>query len=246
MKTQFTRLRFRMKQKKNETLFTVFYFLVSALEIAAEYFSNVNLIYGTKPLIILFLVALYWYTSFRINYLFIMALLFSWLANIFFISHDFQSVFVGAVLFFIYRVLGIIIILRHIKLPSAFPLIIGCVPFLFIYMYVVNLTYEAIGEGLVIFICQCVLISFLGGLSVGNYILRSNTENTLLLVSTLFFAVIQFIFVVRLYYIDVRIFQSVAMVLFVMGQYMFYKFVVISEKKKAGYQSLSESMHEIG
>src|SRR5690606_20061617 len=136
------------------------------------------------------------------------------------------------------------IVIKHIRLPGVFPIVVGCVPFLFIYMYLINLTYEDIGEGLVIFITQCILISFLGGLSVGNYILRSNKASTMLLLSTLFFAVTQFIFVIRLYYVDVNIFQPIAMTLFVVGQYMFYKFIILAEDSKVNVQIFEESTND--
>jgi hypothetical protein len=210
------------------------------IEIVAEYFRDVYppyalyVIYGIKPWILIVLALIYWKTSPKVNYVYLGALLFSWLANMFFISRDFDDIFVGASLFFFYRVLSIQIVMKHIKLPGIFPIVIGCVPFLFIYMYLINLTYDAFDNGLPIFITQCILISFLGGLSVGNYIMRSNRASTMLLMSTLFFAVTQFIFVIKEYYVNVNIFQPTAMTLFVIGQYMFYKFVVLTESKKAG------------
>jgi len=230
-----------MIDRKTETRLTAVYFIISLVEIIAEYFREiyspyaVYAIYIIKPMILIVLGILYWKTSPKINYFYLGALLFSWLANMFFISLDFNDIFIGALLFFIYRALSIYIVIKHIKLPGIFPIVIGCVPFLFIYMYLVNLTYDAFGEGLPIFITQCILISFLGGLSVGNYMLRSNRAGKMLLMSTLFFDVTQFIFVIRLYYVDVNIFQPTAMTLFVIGQYMFYKFLVLSEGKKAGY-----------
>lgn len=233
-----------MIDRKTEFRLTAVYFIVSLAEIVAEYFRDIYppyaiySVYAIKPWILIILAILYWKTSPKINYVYLGALLFSWLANMFFISQDFDDIFVGALLFFIYRALSIYIVIRHIKLPGVFPIVIGCVPFLFIYMYLVNLTYDAFGEGLPIFIIQCILISFLGGLSVGNYILRSNRASTMLLMSTLFFAVTQFIFVIRLYYVDVYIFQPTAMALFVIGQFMFYKFLVLSESKKAGYNEM--------
>lgn len=227
-----------MIERMTELRLTTAYFAIALIEIVAEYFRDIHpyalyVIYAMKPLILVVLALLYWKTSPNVNRLYLAALSFGWLANLFFISQDFNDIFVGALLFFVYRALSIFIVMKHIKLPGIFPIVIGCVPFLFIYMYLVNLTYDAIGEGLVIFIVQCIMVSFLGGLSVGNYMLRSNRASTLLLMSTLFFAVTQFIFVVRLYYVNVNIFQPVAMVLYVIGQYMFYKFLVLSEDKKA-------------
>ncbi len=229
-----------IKGRKTELIITAAYFAFSFVEILAEYYKNTILLYSFKPLLLVILAFLYWKTSQKVNPIYIAALLFSWLANLFFISHDFRDIFIGALLFFIYRIMSIYIVMKHIRLPGIFPIVIGCVPFLFIYMYLVNLTYKDIGEGLAIFITQCVLVSFLGGLSVGNYILRSNKASTMLLMSTLFFAITQFIFVIRIYYINVNIFQPAAMALFVIGQYMFYKFLILAEDKKANQKIMNE------
>jgi hypothetical protein len=242
--SQLSRIWYGPKEQRTEMLLTAFYFLVALIEIVAEYYKNIFLIYSFKPMLLVILACLYWKTTPKTNYVYLGALLFSWLANFFFISHDFKDIFIGALLFSIYRILSIYIVIRHIKLPGAFPIVVGCVPFLFIYMYLVNLTYEAIGEGLVIFITQCILISFLGGLSVANYVLRSNKASTMLLMSTLFFAITQFIFVIRIYYINVNIFQPLAMALFVIGQYMFYKFLVLAEERRSRSRIMDEFVRD--
>jgi hypothetical protein len=233
---QLPEMKFSIRNSKVIATFTVLYFLIAAIEIVGEYFKNSGLVYATKPFIILILIFIYWNTSNKLNLIYVIALIFSWIANIFFISNLYESIFIGAILFFFYRIMTIYIVLRQIKLPSVFPTVVGCVPFLFIYMYFVNLTYITIGEGLVVFVIQCILISFLGGLSVGNYILSASRANALLLLSTLFFAITQFIFVIRLYYTDVNIFQPIAMALFAIAQYLFYKFLLLAEEKKAGYK----------
>ncbi|HEX9980323.1 MAG TPA: lysoplasmalogenase family protein [Flavobacterium sp.] len=210
-------------------LLTAAFFGMGIVEVIAEYFSNTTLVYITKPLLIPILIVLYLKTIAKRNYLYLFALLFSWIANIFFISTAFQSIVIGAVFFLLHRLLMIVIVLKNIRFPSIFPMVVGCVPFLFIYLYLVNLTYDDLGNGLIIFIIQCVVISCLGGIAVGNYILRSDKPSSLLLISTLLFAVTQFVFVLRLYYTSEPIFQPVAMLLFVLAQFIFYRFLVTSE-----------------
>ncbi len=221
---------------------TSFYILISATEIFAEYLKDTQLIYLTKPFILPTLILIYYRNSPRTNYIFILALVFSWIANIFFIKQTFLSIFTGAIFFFFYRSLIIYIVLKHVRLPGIFPVIVGCMPFFFVYMYLINLTYELLGDGLLIFVIQCIIISLLGGLSVGNFMLRSNRAAVYLLFSTLLFAMTQFIFVIRLYYTSINIFQPVAMLLFVVAQYIFYRFMILSENEKlhSGDHNLTE------
>lgn len=214
-------------------LFAVLYCCVSAIEVVAEYYYDVPLIWSTKPFMIPLLAVMYWLSSKRTNFVFLLALLCSWVANIFFISRSLDNISTGAYLFLGYRILVIYVVLRLIKFPGILPVVLGSLPFVFIYLYVVNVTYDTIGDGLYMFVAQGFFISLLGGLSVGNYVLRSSKGNTLLLISTMMFAFTQFIFVIRLYYVSLNIFQPIAMVLFAAGQYILCKFVLIAERKNA-------------
>ncbi len=208
---------------------TIAYFLVASLEIAAEFTTETSMIYIVKPMLMPLLILIYWQSSDKRDIIYMLALVFSMAASFFFISGDIKSIQVGAIFFFIHRSLIIWRILYHIKLPGLFPLLVGCVPFFFIYMSLVNMTFDKLGDGLYIFIAQCLLVSFMGGLAVGSYILHSNKTNRFLLLSTLLFALTQFIFVIRLYYFPSSYFQPLAMLMFVIAQYLFYKFLVRSE-----------------
>lgn len=218
------------KTDRISVILIALYFLVSCAEIYAEYVSDIRYVYYTKPLIIPLLIFIYCRTSVKINHFYIVALVFSWIANIFFIRQTFSSIFIGAIFFFFHRALTIYVIIKHIRLPGLFPIVVGCMPFLFVYLYLVNLTYDVLGDGLPIFIVQCLIVSLLGGLSVGNIILRPNRAGKFLLLSTLLFAATQFIFVFRLYYVGEKFFQPLAMFLFVTGQYIFYRFLILSER----------------
>lgn len=51
-----------------------------------------------------------------------------------------------------------------------------------------------------------------------------------LLISSMLFGFIQFIITIKMYYISMPIFQSIAMVLYAVAQFSFYKFMILSEK----------------
>lgn len=213
--------------------FAILYCCLSTVEVLAEYFYNLPLIWSSKPFIVPILIIIYWLSSRSVNPVFLLALGFSWVANLFFISRSLESISTGAYVFLGYRVLIIYVVLRLVRFPGVLPVVLGSLPFVFIYLYVINVSYDTIGSGLVMFAVQGFFISFLVGLSVGNYILRSNKSNTLLLISTLMFAFTQFIFVIKLFFVDLQIFQPIAMALFAAGQYILCTFVLIVERKHA-------------
>lgn len=219
--------------KKSIVIFlTVTYFLIGAAEVSAEYFMNTAAVYIIKPLLLPVLLMLYLRSSQRHEYLYIGAITFSWIANYFFISDTDTSIFTGAMFYFVFRIASIALVIRLTRFPSAFPTVVGSIPFLFVFMFLIYQTYEQMGSWIYIFSLQCLLMTLLGGISVGNYILRSNKANSFLLGSTLLFAATQFIFAVELFYEKSSFFQSIAMVLFIFAQYMFYRFVILAGKSK--------------
>lgn len=110
-------------------------------------------------------------------------------------------------------------------MPSSIPLIIGVIPFMFIYASVTIFTYNILGDNVYLFLAQGIFTIFLGGFSLGNYIMISNKQNMLLLVSTMFMTFNQFLFLLKFYYEVVNELQAAAMILFVFGQFLLTKFM---------------------
>ncbi len=208
------------------------YFFVSLIEVIAEFFNNITAIMIFKPLILPILAAIYIRKSKRVNKVFILALFFSWMANIFYINKDFNYVAIGSFLFLIYRILIIYTVFKKIKLPSVLPMIVGCLPFLFIYLYSINLTFDQLGNSIYLFIFQGIFLIILGGFSLGNFIMNPNNRNTLLIISTMLFTFTQFLLLIKRFYVNVDIFQPLAMIMFVFAQFLLYKFMISTEKDK--------------
>jgi hypothetical protein len=220
-----------MSKKQINLSLVILYFSVSLIEIFAEFINNSKAILYTKPLVMPILIVMYLLVSVQKNYIFITALIFNWIANIFFVNTDVQSALFGSLFFLVYRILIIFMVLKMVKLPSLLPMIIGSLPFLSIFIFITKMAYDEFGNGLYVFLTQGIFISFLGGICLGNFILKPNKCNTLLLISTMLFTFAQFSFVLRLYYTNLNIFQPTAMLFFVLGQFMLYKCVVNFEIK---------------
>lgn len=228
-------VKYLSKNKASKMLISA-YFIIALIEIVAEFFKDNEFIWITKPLIIPILAIFYWVKSKKPNSLFLIALFFNWIANIFFISQDYNHTIIGAYLFLGYRVAIIYLVLKKVKFPGILPLIISALPFLLAYMYFVNLTYESIGNGIYIFVVQGILIVFLAAFALANYIFKPNTSSILLLISTAFFTVTQFILVLKYCYISLNIFQPLAMFLFVLGQFILVIFLLLLEKEPVRYE----------
>jgi len=218
------------------------FFLVSLSEAIAEFFEYRSFIFIFKMLLMPILMLLYWTTSSVRNLYYLIALFFAFIANMLFIyNEDFDFIIFGATTFLVYRIITIYLIMKFVKINSYFPVIIGSLPFLFIYFYLTCLTIDELGDGLSVYIIQAMFMSFLGGLSVGVYMINDNRKNYWLLISTLLFTVNQILLVIKLFYLSVITFQPISMALYCFAQYGFYKFIILSEQKDLNKNSSSAS-----
>jgi hypothetical protein len=233
---------FNTKYRKYiSSFFLCLFFIVSLLEIIAEYQENKLLIWITKPFILPFLFAYYLSLTKKINYYFLVAIGFSWIANLLFIENTLKWIIYGSIFFLVYRILIIYIVMNKVKMPSLVPLIISSIPFIFIYATVCFLSFEAMGDNIYLFLIHGIFTIFLGGLSLGNYIMISNKSNLVLFLSTMLFALTQFVFVLKVYYEDANIFHALAMIMFVIGQFLLTKFMFLTEESKNKYVTIESN-----
>lgn len=230
------------KNNKVANLFLLAFFVVSTIEILAEYFGDKLIIWMSKPLILPILIIYYLKRSRKVSLFFVTALLFSWIANMMFIQDAIEYIFYGVLFFLIYRILVIYIIVNKVQMPSSIPLILGSVPFIFLYVIVTLFSYSTLEDNVYLFLIQGVFTIFLGGFSLGNYIMVSNRQNSLLLISTMFMAFNQFIFLMKFYYDEVNKLQAAAMLLFVLGQFLLTRYMFHTEKSKHKFGILTKEI----
>ena len=129
--------------------------------------------------------------------------------------------------------------MNKVKIPSLVPLIIGSIPFIFIYTTICFLSFEAMGDNLYLFLIHGIFTIFLGGLSLGNYIMDLNKSNLVLFLSTMLFALTQFLFVLIVFYQKENVFHAIAMGMFVIGQFLLTKFIFLTENNKSKYDVIN-------
>ncbi|MFC4816953.1 MULTISPECIES: lysoplasmalogenase family protein [unclassified Flavobacterium] len=218
--------------KSEEKLLLVLFFFVSFAEIFAEFFNKIAFVYILKPLIIPILTLIYWKTSTRRNPYFLVSMFFALLANLLFISRDFTSIVLASTFFLLHRTLVIYLVLKNVKIKRFLPVFLGSIPFLTVFAYLTFMTMDELGEGFGLYIIQVLFMSFLGGFALSNYIIEENKMNYWLLINSILFAVIQFIIVLKLFYVSMVIFQPISMILYVFAQYALYKFMILAESNK--------------
>lgn len=210
----------------------ILYMVISAMVVFGEYEKDLAIIKASKPFIIPLLIGIYLISTKKINYIYLGALLFVWLANLFFIFQKEPFIYNGAICYLIFWVFITFIILINTPFPEKFSFGIAIIPFAFVYCCVLQLIYNSIHDSVYLFFSNGVFMTFLGAYSLSNYFLNSSKQNTYLLISILLFTFIQFLVSIDLYYISMKIFRPLAMLLFVSAQYFLLKTIVSFDDKR--------------
>ncbi|CAM3718826.1 hypothetical protein FSS13T_13740 [Flavobacterium saliperosum S13] len=210
-------------RKNITTLSGIAYIMLSLFVIFGEYEKDIRLISLTKPFLIPALVVLYLTLTKKINWMYVLALVFVWVANILFITQTQEFIFRGAASYLVFWIFITFLVLVNTPFPNRFSFLIAIVPFSFVYCCVFQLVYENIEQGVYLFFLNGTLMIFLGGYSLANYFIDSNKPNTYLLISVLMFTFIQFLVSIDLYYVSMKLFRPMAMLLFVTAQFFLLK-----------------------
>ncbi|WP_313808282.1 hypothetical protein [Flavobacterium sp.] len=222
------------KTEKNKLILAlqILYFIVCVIVVFGEFQEDKDILSVSRPFILPVLAIIYFLSSEKRNYLYLLALFFGWLANIFFISVDESGILRGGISYLIFWVLITYIVLVNTRFPVSKLFIIAIIPFLFIYCYVLQLIYVNIYGSVYLYFSNAVFMIFLGGYSLSAYIMHSSRINTHLLIAALLFTMIQFIISIDLYYMSMNIFRPMAFVMFTAGQFVLYKMMLLFDEKR--------------
>ncbi|CAM3718695.1 hypothetical protein FSS13T_13750 [Flavobacterium saliperosum S13] len=206
----------------------LFYLFLSLILIYAEYLKDADFLYVVKPLLMPTLFFLYFVSTDRkgMNLYFVIALFFMWIANICFISTEKEIFLLGILTTFISRLFVLILILKCCKCPKPLPFLIGTFPFAIIFITVLELLNNSLGDAFYFVVLNGVLVILLGGISLANYIMSPSKINTYILISIIMFVFMRFIVAIDHYYLSVQIFRPIAIVIFSAAQYILYMAVI--------------------
>ena len=208
---------------------TSIYFFIALIEFISQYNNDHIVLYITKPLLMPLLIVIYCLKTKHKNKLFISSLLAAWIANLFFIWNSAIFVALGSVFFLVYR----IIIFGIIKFPGIVRMLLGCIPFLLAFVFFISNNDIGLQQSLYIFMRQGILMVIFGGFVMGNYIQRQSDSNFIMLLSTMFVTTAQFFFMLKKFNIQSDNIQTKGLLLFICGQYLLYRYVILEERKRS-------------
>lgn len=225
-----------MDIKKGKTIFLkplkLFYLFLSLILVYAEYLKDADILYVIKPLLMPTLFFLYFVSTNKkgMNLYFVTTLFFMWIANICFISTEKKMLILGILNTFLSRLFVLILLLKCCKRPKLLPFLIGTFPFAIIFITVLELLSNNLGDAFYFVVLNGILVILLGGISLANYIVSPSRINTYILISIILFISMRFIVAIDFYYLSVQIFRPIAIIVFSVAQYILYMAVVAMDQ----------------
>lgn len=224
------------KKSRLQSPLIAFYFFVAFIEIIAEYNRDYFFVRYTKPFVIPILIAVYWVSARVKNKHYLFALLLIFTANLFIISETSFSRVIGTLLLLFSQMIFIYLVMQKIRYPGSSLLLIGSLPYFCICILVAVLLYDTAMVEFYLFIVQSILLLFFGGLSLANYFTKYNKLNSQLFASASLLFVAQLLVILQSSYSNSGMLQAFSTVFLVLGNFIFYQFVVGQDRKQKKYK----------
>ncbi|HEX8270866.1 MAG TPA: lysoplasmalogenase family protein [Flavobacterium sp.] len=222
-----------MKEPTPRHTLSILYFAIACVLVFAEVIDNRILVAVFKPTLIPILGLVYWFTSQHRNQIYMVGLIFAVTSNVLFLWTSSDFVLYGGVAFLIYRIFMIILVIKSITKFHWLAFGIAILPFLFSFSYLIELTENELSLNIYPAVATSLLMSVLAALSLSNYIFEDDRRNSWLLISSLLFVVLMFIFVIERFYLDNIVFQPLSVIIFASAHFAFYKFMILNEETPA-------------
>ncbi|MEN8123780.1 MAG: lysoplasmalogenase [Bacteroidota bacterium] len=223
-----------MKTNKVTKGLTVLFFTVSILDIIGVALDNSLLQVIFKPMIMLSLIALYFYSVEKKNNGYILALAFSFLGDV--LLMDKSNLFLyGIAAFLMTQIIYIKLIIDQLGKTTLQQKIIAIFPFAIFIIVLLNVLKSNLNEFLIPVNIYGLTISIFGIVSLLNYISDRSQTSLILLVGAILFILSDSMIALHKFHEPKSIYPIATMITYVLAQYLIYWFisntVKISKKK---------------
>ena len=207
----------------------VVFVLVSVLDIIGIIFKFPILVYAFKPLVLLSLLALYTYSVSNRNKWYILALVFSFLGDVFLLFEGQLFFMIGLVSFLIAHILFIKIILSWLTKSSLFNITVAFIPFLITFSGLIYVLKDSLNELLIPVIIYGITISIFGVVSLLNYLNTKTTKALWMFFGALVFIISDSILAIHKFYFSKEILGILVMATYIVAQYLIYRSMILKK-----------------
>ena len=190
------------------------------------YLDKQMMINFAKPMLMITLFWYYYSNAKKLNKYFVLGLFFSFLGDILLLGTGEMYFVFGLLFFLIAHVFYIIIVLKIIQITKPKEFIIASVPFLLLFLVLMNVLYAGLGAIKIPVIIYAITISFFGIVSLILYLQAKTKISMLLLVGVLTFITSDTILALNLFYKKQSFYPLLIMMTYVLAQYLICRFVL--------------------
>ena len=207
----------------------VVFVLVSVVDIIGIVFKLPFIVYAFKPLVLLSLLALYTLSVSKRNKWYILALVFSFLGDVFLLFEGQLFFMIGLVSFLIAHLLFIKIILGWLTKSSLYTIIVAFIPFLITFSGLIYMLKDSLNELLIPVIIYGITISLFGVVSLLNYLNTKTVKALWMFFGALVFITSDSILAINKFYFSKEIFGILVMVTYIVAQYLIYRSMILKK-----------------
>ncbi len=211
---------------KNSKLFLGIFILVSVLHLIGISTGNDNLRVITKPLIMLSLMIYYSVVVENENHLYLAALFFCFLGDVFLIFNTELNFILGLVSFLIAHILFIIIVVKLMKKATGIQKVISLMPFTILFAALMYLLKDNLGGMLFPVIVYGITISAFGVIALLNYVTEKSVINLVLLGGALFFIISDSTIAIGKFLQYEAYFPLLIMATYIVAQYLIGRYMI--------------------
>ena len=210
----------------NKILPLIAFMLFCLIDFFGIYLDKQMMVGFAKPMLMITLFWYYYSNAKKLNKYFVLGLFFSFLGDILLLGTGEMYFVFGLLFFLIAHVFYIIIVLKIIQITKPKEFIIASVPFLLLFLVLMNVLYAGLGAIKIPVIIYAITISFFGIVSLILYLQAKTKISMLLLVGVLTFITSDTILALNLFYKKQSFYPLLIMMTYVLAQYLICRFVL--------------------
>ena len=210
----------------NKILPLIAFVLFCLIDFIGIYLEKQMMINFAKPMLMISLFWYYYSNTKTMNKHFVLGLFFSFLGDVLLIGSGEIYFILGLLFFLIAHVFYIIMVLKILQKTRLKNFIIAGIPFLLLFLVLINVLYDGLGTMKIPVIIYAMTISFFGVVSLLLYIQIQTKISLLLLFGVLIFIASDTILALNLFYEKLSFYPILIMMTYVLAQYLICRFVL--------------------
>ena len=210
----------------NKIIPLIAFVLFSLIDFYGIYLEKQLMVNFAKPMLMITLFWYYYSNTKQLNKYFVLGLFFSFLGDLLLLGTGEVYFIFGLLFFLIAHVFYIIMLLRLIPARKPKDFIMAGVPFLLLFLVLMNVLFAGLGSMKIPVIIYAMTISFFGIVSLLLYLQSKTKISLLLLVGVLIFISSDTILALNLFYKTQLFYPLLIMMTYVLAQYLICRFVL--------------------